>query len=390
MKVFKILLIGSAWILASCQTASLVTKVDVKRKNIEIQSQSDVGSAVLALQKEGALESLKRDLEDKVKKNRKDVPSLINLSQIALAQANYKKADEYCRQALKFDLDNRDAKLILAQIYYRRGYHDMSDIILNSLGSEADKDPIALNLKGLIELANDRPSHAMHLFKTALKYSPGDVATRMNLGVLYVYYRQIEQAAVEFERVLKVMPNHIDAKMHLAVIKASRGQFEQAENLYKDVMDADSKNALATYNMAVLEEKRKNFDDSLDYLKTYLNSTYAQGQSNKETFAMIERLKAKKEMRGDKVSDSEIKELAEQIQQNQEVAANRKLQESRSSSETTAASPVKKKRVRKAVQPPPVAREEPVKVKKVEKAKPKKNYDPSNDSIESLEQELFE
>ena len=162
---------------------------------------------------------------------------------------------------LKRDLKNRNAKLILAQIYYRRGFYDMTEIILNSLGKYAEKDSLALNLRALIALKNDQPAYALNHFKRALKFNPGDIAARMNLGVLYVYYRQIDAAAVQFERVLKSMPNHVDAKLHLGIILASRGSMTAAEDLYKEV-SADPDNALATYNLAVLGEKIKNYDDS--------------------------------------------------------------------------------------------------------------------------------
>ena len=108
----------------------------------------------------------------------------------------------------------------------------MTEIILNGLGKKAKKDSVALNLKALIALRNDRPSLGMFFFKEALKYNLVDVAARMNLGVLYVYYRQIDQASIQFERVLKLMPEHMDAKLHLAVVRSSRGQVEIAEKLY--------------------------------------------------------------------------------------------------------------------------------------------------------------
>ena len=305
-----------------------------------------------------------------------------------MAEGNLEDANKYCRKALKYDLDNKDARLILAQVYFRRGYTDMADILLNSLGKAADKDPKALNLKALIELNKDNPSLAMNLFKTALRYSLGDVATRMNLGVLFVYYRQIDKAAVQFERVLKVMPDHIDAKLHLAVVKTSKGQLEQAENLYRDVLDADSKNAIATYNLAVLAEKRDEFDDSLEYVKKYLNSNYAKSKSNKEVFAMIERLKVKKDMRGDRVSDSEIQELAGKINDMEsnpiKTSANRNTIENPGlgdgDSEERIVNSNKPKRA--VSQPSKVNRPEPVKPKRTRKK-------PSQDSIESLEEELL-
>lgn len=310
----KILTLGFglvlSWILSSCASTGYVARVDDSLKLAEVQSHSDKGSAIYSLQKRGILSDLESSLRTAVAKDKTDIKSLINLSQVHLAKGDLKEAENYCRSALKYDLDNTDAKLTLAQIYYRRGLVDMTEIILNSLGDKVSKDSVALNLKGLVALKNDRPSYAMNFFRTALKYNSGDIATRMNLGVLYVYYRQVDLAAIEFERVLRSMPKHVDARLHLAVIEASRGQYDKAEDIYRDVLSIDSGNALATLNLAFLEEKRQNYSNSMDHLKDYLKTDYAKRKENKEVFAMIDRLKAKKESRDASLSDSDLKSLA--------------------------------------------------------------------------------
>lgn len=298
----------------SCQTTSYLANVDSRRKVAVVQSQADLGSPIFTLQNKGALDSLKSALKQKLSEKPRDVKSLVNLSQVYLAQGNTAAAEKVCKQALKYDLNNKNAKLVLAQIYYRKGYIDMTEIILNGLGDKVQKDSIALNLKALIALENDRPSLGMFFFKQALRFNPSDVATRMNLGVLYVYYRQVDSAAIQFERVLKIMPDHVDAKLHLAVVKSARGNNTEAESLYKSVLAVDSDNALATYNLAVLEEKRSNLDESLTYVRKYLGSDYAKEHNNKEVFAMIERLRAKKDMKGENLSDAEIKDLAAQLE----------------------------------------------------------------------------
>lgn len=376
----KLALFAFSLSMWSCQTTTYVTKVDKARKDVEIQSQSDEGSAIHSLHAQGAMKELKEDLVLRIKDNPQDVDSLLNLSQIALSEGDLENANKYCRSALKFDLDNEKARLILAQVYFRRGYNDMADILLNSLGSAIDKDPVALNLKALIELGNDKPALAMHLFKTALKYSPGDIATRMNLGVLYVQYRQLEKAAVQFERVLKTMPDHIDAKLHLAIVKTSAGKKEQAKDLYAEVLKADDTNAIATYNLAVLAEKNAEFDDSLDYVKQYLKSNYAKSQANKEVFAMIERLKVKKDMTGDSVSDSEIQALADQVTQ---TSLSAKANIRKDTIESPGLGGSEEESPAKAQE----RKVEPVKAKPVKKKK--KEYKPKNDSIESLEEELL-
>lgn len=361
-------------LLWSCQTTSYVAKVDSQRKKATIESQSDLGSPIYSLQKKGALDATKRNLKERLKKDSRHVKSLINLSQIYLAQGKIDASETLCKQALKYDLNNKNAKLVLAQIYFRKGYSDMAEIILNSLGKNIEKDSVALNLKALIALENDRPSLGMFFFKQALKFNPGDVATRMNLGVLFVYYRQVDAASIQFERVLKVMPDHVDAKLHLAVVKASKGQGGVAEDLYKEVLSVDPGNALATYNLAVLEEKRKNLDDSLDYVRKYLGTSYAKSQNNKEVFAMIERLRAKKDMMGETLSDSEITEFAAQL--------NTPSEDVRSEEDTDSfLSPQKVSKPVKAV-------EKSGDLKEDVKTKSPVKYD--DDDIDSLEKALLE
>ena len=162
MKILQPIVLAS--FLLSCQTTSYVAKIDKSRKEVEIQSQSDKGSAIYSLHARGALKDLKVDLQERLKKYPQDVDSLLNLSQIALSEGDLTEANDLCRTALKYDLNNATARLILAQVYFRRGYSDMADILLNSLGEQIDKDPVALNLKALIELGNDNPALAMHLF----------------------------------------------------------------------------------------------------------------------------------------------------------------------------------------------------------------------------------
>ena len=94
---------------------------------------------------------------------------------------------------------------------------------------------------------------------------------------------------------------------------------------------------------------------------------------------MIERLKVKKDMKGESVSDSEIQELASQV----------------TATSMSAKAPVNKGKIESPGLGDAASVSEPVKKqsqpKKVE-AKPakKKTYKPKNDSIESLEEELLQ
>ncbi|MFW7381212.1 MAG: tetratricopeptide repeat protein [Oligoflexus sp.] len=365
------------WFTAGCQTTSYFAKIDKEKRKIEVQSQSDAASPMSNLSRNGALNQTVNRLKEQLKSDPRNVTSLINLSQIYLSQNKLKDAEELCRQALKNDLKNQEAKLILAQIYYRRNNIDMADIIVNGLDENTSKDSQVINLKALIALKRDRPGLALALFQEALKNNPGDVAVRMNLGVLYVQYQQLDQAAVQFERVLSLMPDHPDAKLHLAIVSSSRKDFKIAEKYYDEVLGVDSNNPIATYNMAVLDERREEFDSAINHLRDYLDSSYAKSQNNQEVFSMIDRIRTQKELRGQSMSDSDIKDLASKASQPPVARTAPKLEEENDESQTVGQIP-------EATNPGSEAKrsEKPTPVKE------KTNYRSDEEEIEALERAL--
>jgi Flp pilus assembly protein TadD len=162
----------------------------------------------------------------------------------------------------------------------------------------------------MIELRRNQPAYAMAIFKKALRLNPGDVAVRMNLGVMHLKYRQMGQASVHFERVLKVVPGHQDALMHMAVIKALRGDTAGARDTLKDILSSKKDNSLALFNLAVVERQAGEYDDALGYLKRYIQSARGRAAQAEEVFALIDSIQKQRSAKGDEVSDDEIQALA--------------------------------------------------------------------------------
>ncbi len=360
-------LLGAGFFLLACQTTSHIAKVDLAKRKVAIQSQVDSSSAMQYIQKQGVLNETVESLKRKIEKNPRSVNSHLNLAHIYLSQGRLDQAENTVRQALRIDLNNQDARKILAQVHYRRGNEELASIILNSMHADAAKDSQVLNLKGMIAMKRDRHAEALAIFNEALRVNPGDVAVRMNLGVLFMEYQQLDRAAVQFERVLKLMPDHPDAKLHLAVVYSSRKNFAKAEELYDEVLGIQSNNPLAIYNMAVLEERKESFDDAIDYLRSYLDTQYAKRKNNKEVFAMIDRIRVKKEAKGEVISDSDIAELAQKAQESPIVTPEEPNEE--------------------VVVDEPIVTSTPTPEKKVEPAK-KPAQKPIGDDIESLERAL--
>ncbi len=216
-KLIPIMVFGGLSLNQGCQTTGQVARIDKEKRKFELQSQDDTKSA-MKTNEEGTTKSLTQKLDKRLLDNPRDLNAHINLAQTHLAIGKYDLAEKSCRDALRIDPRSEISRKTLAQIYYRRGNLEMANIILNGLDAINSKDSQLLNLLGMIALRQNRPEFALQAFQEALKNNPSDIAVRMNLGVLYVHYRQLGLAAVEFERILKVMPEHPDANLHMAII----------------------------------------------------------------------------------------------------------------------------------------------------------------------------
>jgi tetratricopeptide (TPR) repeat protein len=162
----------------------------------------------------------------------------------------------------------------------------------------------------MIALQRNEPTRALALFKKALAVSPSNVAIRMNLGALYLTYRQVNAAAIQFERVLKDQPENLDAKFHLAIARTALGKPEFAAQVYDEVLDQKSDHPLALFNSALLEADRGDYKLASARLKEYLKTDHAKISNNKEVFALIEEIERGESAKGLPKSDEEIQKLA--------------------------------------------------------------------------------
>lgn len=323
----QILVAILTYFLVSCQTSQFYTKSDPAKKQLELQSSQDSGSTMRELKNSKDLQAALDDSLEKIKVKENDVALMYNVAQIYLARDELDKSEAWLRKLLRFELNNQEARLALANIYFRRSNYDMTAIILNSLTPEFKASSQWLNQKALVSQRQSKPELALAEFREAIKIDPSNVAARMNLGVLYFEFQQFDQAATQFERVLKVMPSHSDAMMHLGAVYSSRGDFSKADQMFAEVSKIDSENPLLIFNLATLEERKGNYDESIKHLRDYLDSDYARAKNNQEVFVMIDRIRTKKEALGASMSDKDIKELASKAKQGPRVVETAKVEE---------------------------------------------------------------
>ena len=310
-RYFAAVAIGIVFSSAGCQTSSeRIATYDRTRGAVALQTTSDQRSAMQALANDSTIQQTEIELRKALQQTPNDLDIVINLAKLQVAQNKLDDATKACQHALRHDLQNKEARKVLAQIAIRRGQYDKASIFLGSLGGATQKDSTILNMQALIELERGDNSAAMALFKQAIKVNPNDLAARMNIGVLLLKYRQLGPAAVQFERVVQVMPSHRDAKLHLAIAKAAQGQVGKSRSLLEDVLAHDEQNPLALYNLAVVEGQTKDYDDALDRLKVYLKSPRGNAKDSNQVFALVDSIQKRQASEGEAVSDQDIQAMA--------------------------------------------------------------------------------
>lgn len=249
------------------------------------------------------------ELRNEVKANPKNSKAILDLAHFYVLLGKFDVAEKLSRRVLIRDVKNVEAKKILAQIALRRGNFDLASIYLEGLGGARSRDAGILNMLALIDVRRGNNSRALSLFQEAVKVNSGDLAARMNLGVLYVKYRMFSQAALEFERILKIVPEHRDAKIHLAIVQIARGHDSDAEKLLRTVLNEQKDNPLALYNLALALKNQSRYDEALASIKSYLKTAKGRSEDNEQVFALVDDIKKSQVESGQTVTDEDMQEL---------------------------------------------------------------------------------
>lgn len=296
-----------------CKTMAPVAAIDKAKNEVVFVTTSDSRSAIPELAKDKGVRDARAALLTRFKANPNDVEATIDLARLAYVADRFQEAEGWAKRALRTDTKNQEARKILAMVALQRGQLDLSEVFLNSLGGFQSKDSAVLNLVGQLRLARGNNLEAADAFKRSLEINPSDVATRMNLGVLYLKHRQYNLAGVQFERVLVIMPKHDDAKIHLAMVDAYRGKYEAAIASLKDSLSRNPTSELILFNLASVERDAGKLDDAKDHLTQFLKVSKNKSEETELVAAMLEDIQRQQASDGRKVSDSEIVKLAAKL-----------------------------------------------------------------------------
>ena len=287
--------------LNSCKSteSSFLRKSSSKSSSYLVSSLDERSEASRELQ-ESNIATLKEDLNQAISKDKTDIVSRLSLAKLHFLDKNYDESRFQCQQVLIQDSKNIEAKKILASIYYATGNYDMVSIIINGMDANSREDSALLNLEALVALQEGDNHLATVKFHQSLRIDPNNVATRMNLGTLYIKYKLFKQAGIQFDRVLSLMPENKDAALHQAIVDANleNADISSVYKTYKSILKTNPQNSIAWFNLASLQTKDKKYDDAQLSLDKYLDTAYVKSHKENKAFdllAKIQQLKTQDE-----------------------------------------------------------------------------------------------
>jgi putative PEP-CTERM system TPR-repeat lipoprotein len=159
-------------------------------------------------------------------------------------------------KSVEADPNDPTAKMILARIDIVTGNYAAARTMLDELATQYPSDALVAELRGGVNVAQNRPADAVAEFRRALDDGGDNANDRMRLAVAQVQTGQIEDAKKTLVEWVTEHPNDVAPRQALADIYLAANQLDDAQTQYETVLAAAPDDSAAENNLAwVLSRK---------------------------------------------------------------------------------------------------------------------------------------
>lgn len=163
-----------------------------------------------------------------------------------------------------------DCSLMLAQFQlergeYRRAVEYCDEALVMSPGSYE-----ALNLKAIALRRSSHVDEAIQLYQRILKDRPGQVRVLYNLGIAYGRQNRLPEAEKIYLEVLRARPDFIEAHNNLGEIYLRQDRLPEAEREFQKAIELHGEFALAYANLAEVYLKQNDLTRAADCVEKAL------------------------------------------------------------------------------------------------------------------------
>ncbi|MFN3187291.1 MAG: tetratricopeptide repeat protein [Nannocystaceae bacterium] len=175
-----------------------------------------------------------------------------------LEQKKFSEAVTNARAALKIHEQNVDAMMILGEVFYREGKHELVvSVTTTALAVDekvrTPKDTSAVyNLQGFALASLGKDQMATQAFKKAAEADDQNAAAWNNLGTRYLRAGDVNTAASCFAYAIELEPSFAKAHLNHGAALRAQGKLEEAEKAIRKAMELQRNYPEAHFNLGVL------------------------------------------------------------------------------------------------------------------------------------------
>ncbi len=161
-------------------------------------------------------------------------------------------------------------QLEVAMGHHRKGQLDIAGGIYQDILAKFPNQPDALNLLGVIRVAQSNARDGIRLISLAVQFRPNDPTVLNNLGNAYLSERQWLDSIEYLERAVALKPDFLEALSNLGRAYRHSDQSDESEYCYRKMLERSPNNVMALIGMSRIYQDRGMAEESEELIQKVL------------------------------------------------------------------------------------------------------------------------
>jgi Flp pilus assembly protein TadD len=206
-------------------------------------------------------------MENKLRKDPRDVIALFNLAGAYMGVGNYRQAIATYQRGLAVDANDPRTLTALGVAFERAGEPQQAiETYEKAISANPEQIDARFDL-GRLLLNRDDATHAERQFRAILEQAPDDPGAHSGLGLALLKEQEPDAAQAEFQKALELNPQDAAALDGSAQLAIASGEPARAVDLLEAAVKQDGKDAEVREHLAMAYAQTGRFGDAAAQLK---------------------------------------------------------------------------------------------------------------------------
>ncbi len=188
-------------------------------------------------------EAAQKRFEAILEKDKKNVPAMMALAEVAAARNQQDQAGIWLEKAVAEKPEAVDPALKLAEHYARNKQEQKALSLMSKLQTANPTNPGVLDMMGQMQLVNKDQNGALETYSKLAGLTPKAPAVHMRLASVHMMMKNEPAAVQDLKRASAVDPTYLPARVALAELAMKKGNSDEAMAIARDVQRLDPKSA---------------------------------------------------------------------------------------------------------------------------------------------------